>query len=132
MRRSNGESNSSLGALAPPLLLIAGLLLIGVSFIWPSSSTNGGGWTPKQAKQYQAASEKLHSLSHAALHPTSDTDLKAQRRELEQAQADYSVIRSQLDSAIAWPRRVAIAMRIVGILMGATGTYLLYSNRAAS
>jgi hypothetical protein len=132
MTDSNSDSSFSIGTLAPPLLLIAGFSLIGVSLIWPTNSTNGSGWTPAQAKQYQAASEKLHSLSHAALHPTAETDLRAKRQELEQAQEDYSVIRSQLDSAIAWPRTIAIAMRIGGILLGTIGAYLLYSQRAAS
>lgn len=118
--------------LAPPLVLILGCFLVAVSLIWHVSSTNHNGWSPEQAKQYQAASVKLHSLSHAAMHPTSDTDLKAQRKELEQAQEDYSAIRSQLDSAIAWPRQVAIAMRIVGILLGATGAYFVFSKRGSS
>jgi hypothetical protein len=132
MTDSNSERSSSIRTLVPPLVLILGCFLIAVSLIWPFSSTNHTGWSPEQAKQYQAASVKLHSLSHAAMHPTPDTDLKAQRKELEQAQEDYSAIRSQLDSAIAWPRQVAITMRIGGTLLGAIGAYLLFPKRATS
>ncbi len=64
--------------------------------------------------QYQAASLKLHSLSHAALHSTPEADRESQQMELKQADADYQAIRAQLDSATNRPKNIAFAMRIIG------------------
>src|SRR5262249_49585846 len=85
MTDSDRKSGSSIWTLISPLILILGFGLVTVSLFWPSSSMSRASWTPEQAKQYQSASVKLHSLTHVAAHPSKDADLQAQKKELEQA-----------------------------------------------
>ena len=64
---NNEPQHSSDWRTALAIALIAvGLLLVVASVIMPASAAGGTNWSPEQAKQYQAASVKLHSLSHTA------------------------------------------------------------------
>lgn len=113
----------------PALFFTGGIVLILLSFILPAKALSRSGWTQEQAKQYQAASLKLHNLSHASLHPTADANQAAQRKELEQADAEYKSIRAQLDAAINRPRNFAFTMRLMGGGLIAIGGAALYFGR---
>src|SRR3954464_7739875 len=80
------------------LCITGGIVILLTSLLWPNKSTSHSNWSLEQAKQYQAASVKLHSLSHASLHADPGTDPQTARKELQQAEDDYQAIRSQLDS----------------------------------
>jgi hypothetical protein len=109
------------------ILLGGGILVLVVSFFWPGQTISRAAWSDEQAKAYQTASVKLHSLSHettaAAANATAD---KALREKLDKAQAEYKAIRSQLDSAIDRPKYVTFAMRIAACLMAIVGLTLIY------
>lgn len=113
----------------PYILLSGGVALILFSFMLPARLLSQSNWTPEQAKQYQAASLKLHSLSHASLHSTPEADREAQQNQLKQADADYQAIRSQLDSATKRPKNIAFAMRILGAGLLIVGGITLYFTR---
>jgi hypothetical protein len=83
-------------------------------------------WSPEQAKEYQAASVKLHSLSQQTVAAAGSNSDKANREKLAQAETEYKAIRSQLDSAIDRPKYITYALRIVGSLLAITGLTLIY------
>ena len=113
----------------PATSLAGGILLILLSLFWPSGATSRANWSAEQAKQYQAASIKLHSLSHASVHPGTDVDPQAQRKELQQAEADYKAIRAELDSAIDRPKHLILAFRVAGVTLVAAGGLGMYYAR---
>jgi len=113
---------SSLAAI----LLAAGILLFLVSFFWPGQSMSRGAWSPEQAKAYEAASVKLHGLSQETVASAGSEKEKSLRAKVEQAEAEYKVLRSQLDSAIDRPKHVTLALRICGSLLAIAGLTLIY------
>jgi hypothetical protein len=100
-------------------------LLIAVSFVWPTDSIRRGAWSPEQAKQYQDASKKLHSLSHDMAHAHGDKEGDV-RKEFGLAKAEYDALRRDLDSAISRPSRWTWIMRFAGMLAAVFGGILLY------
>ena len=108
------------------LLLAGGLALVAWSFIWSNISTRSAAWSQEQAREYQATSIKLHGLSHKFAHESQRGNEASVRAELDAAQAEYDVLRGQLESAMAWPSRIALAVRIGGLLLVVTGGVSLY------
>ena len=120
---------AQLSSLAAGLLAL-GILLLAVSFFWPGQSVSRAAWSPEQAKAYQAASVKLHSLSQETVATAGSNNEKAIRAKLAQAEAEYKAIRSQLDSAIDRPKHITLALRIAGSLMAIAGLTLFYRRAA--
>jgi hypothetical protein len=121
------QATSELGrrkALAA-VLIAAGFVLIATSFILPSKGSQRAAWSTDQAKQYQAASSKLHSLSHEIA--TAKPDRQAAiRDDLHEARAEYASLRNDLDAALSRPRRSAWTLRIIGLISVAIGGVLLF------
>jgi hypothetical protein len=107
-------------------LLGVGILLLAVSFFWPSQSASRAAWSPEQAQAYQAASIKLHSLSQESVAAAGSNKDKTIREKLGQAEAEYKAIRSQLDSAIDRPKSITLALRIAGSLAAIVGLILIF------
>jgi hypothetical protein len=107
-------------------LLAGGILLLLVSFFWPGQSVSRAAWSSEQAKAYQAASVKLHSLSQETAATPGSNSNKTNRDKLAQAETEYKAIRSQLDSAIGRPKYITLALRIVGTMMAIAGLALIY------
>jgi hypothetical protein len=108
------------------LLVVAGCGLIAWSFVWPSLSTSAAGWSREEAREYQAASAKVHSLSHQHAHAAERGNEAAVRAELDKAQVKYEVLRGQLENAMGRPRRIAILLRIAGFALVGVGAAILY------
>src|SRR5829696_2962889 len=108
------------------ILLALGILLFVVSFIWPGRSASRAAWSNEQAKAYDAASIKLHSLSQETVAAAGANNEKALRSKVAQAEAEYKVLRSQLDSAIERPKYITLALRVFGTLMAVAGLTLIY------
>src|SRR5215211_3368504 len=70
-------------------LLAGGILLFALSFVWPGQSPSRAAWTTQQAKAYDAASIKLHSLSQETVATAGSNNAKALRAKVEQAEAEY-------------------------------------------
>ncbi len=119
----------SVRAAIPALLLIGGIALVLLSLVLPGRAIGRANWSQKQATQYQAASVKLHSLSHASVHPSPDADRQAMHQELQQAEADYKAIRAQLDSAIDGPKNFTRTIRAAGIVLVLAGGLGMYYVR---
>lgn len=120
------SSNTNRWLAIPTLLFSGGIALLLLSLMLPAKALSRSSWTPAKAKQYQAASLKLHSLSHASLHPTPDSDPKSQQKALEQADTEYKSIRAELDAATNRPKNIAFAMRLIGISLCLVGGVSLY------
>jgi hypothetical protein len=114
----------------PAVLLAGGILLLVVSFFWPGQSVSRAAWSPEQAKAYQEASVKLHSLSQETAASAGANNEKALREKLAKAEIDYKAIRTQLDSAIDRPKHITLALRICGSLLATIGLSMIY-NRAS-
>jgi hypothetical protein len=107
-------------------LIVAGVGLLLISFFWSGQAVSRASWSAEQAKEYQAASVKLHSLSQESVAASGSNNDKALREKLAQAETEYKAIRSQLDSAIDRPKYVTFALRILGLVMAIAGLALIY------
>jgi hypothetical protein len=101
------------------VLIVIGLATIAASFVLPAASSRRAAWSDEQAKQYQAASIKLHSLSHEAVHAeeSHDDESEAIQGELKKAQAEFDALRGDLESAMGRPKRLAWLLRVGGVLL---------------
>jgi hypothetical protein len=111
------------------LLVVAGLAIITVSFIWPGKAASRASWSDEQAQAYSAASAKLHGLSFETVGAAGSDKEKAFREKLDKAKAEYDVLHNQLESAINRPRHISTAMRILGALIAASGAILFFYKR---
>jgi hypothetical protein len=116
-------------AAVPLICVVAGVALILASILLPKRALNNGSWSQEQAQAYQAASVKLHSLSHSSLHPSPDDDPAAMHQELEQANKDYQAIRAQYDTALARPQKIVWILRGVGVALLVAGGFAAYCMR---
>jgi hypothetical protein len=108
------------------LLLLIGAGLIIWSFVKPSLSSARAAWSQEQADAYQESAIKLHSLAHQAIHAAGSAEERDVETQLEKAQAEYDVLRAQLDTARSRPNRIAWLVRIGGILLMAAGAGVLH------
>ena len=99
------------------ILVVGGLGLVALSFIWANVSTARSAWSQEQALEYQATSSKLHSLSHQFAQEAQRGNDQAIRAELEKTRAEYGELRAQLEGAMARPARIAFWLRIFGLLL---------------
>jgi predicted negative regulator of RcsB-dependent stress response len=109
-------------------LIAVGLLLVVASVVMPASATGGTYWSREQAKQYQAASVKLHSLSHTAANAAPEKQQQL-RKDLQDAEKEYALRRADLDAAIGRPHRVITILRVAGIALVAAGGVGAYLGR---
>ncbi len=107
------------------VLIVAGIGLIVLSVFCTGSAVSQANWSPEQAKQYQQASLKLHSLSHEP-NTTTDADRQSYHRELKQAESEYQAIRARLDSAIDGSETFLRSLRWLGAVLTAFGSFGLY------
>jgi cell division protein FtsL len=113
------------------LVVIVGLVLFAVSFVWPGSSTRSAAWSTEQAIEYQSASEDLKRLTLEYGKAAESPGAQQLREELQKKEKEYAELHSDLESAIARPRRLAIFLRVGAcliVLVGAAGFF--YSSRA--
>lgn len=110
-----------------PLTLVGcGIALIALSFVWPSQAASREHWSTEDAKAFQAASVKLHSLSHEATHTNGKEPDKATVDELHKAEAEFHVLRDELNSAIDRPKNIRTGLRIAGAFFMIAGGALIY------
>lgn len=126
MANNEQEKQPALQSSLAVGLLAGGILLLAISFFWPGQSVSRAAWSTEQAKAYQDASVKLHSLSQETVGTAGANSQKALREKLDKAEAEYKAIRSQLDSAIDRPKHITLALRIFGTLMAIAGLTLIY------
>lgn len=129
MMDSDSETSPDWRSVLATISISVGILLILLSLFWPTRGGGQSNWSPEQAKKYQAASVKLHSLAHSTAH-ASAAEQQASRKELEQAEAEYTEIRAGLDSAIDGPRRFSRVLRWTGVFLLAAGGLVIYRLRA--
>lgn len=49
-------------------LIIGGVVLVGLSLVWPSAARSASPWTPEEAKEHAQAGGKAHHLGHELIH----------------------------------------------------------------
>jgi hypothetical protein len=128
MTRREPADSPAWRSLIAIILLISGLGSIAWSFIALNVSTGRTAWSEEQAREYQAASSRLHSLSHQFAQQANRGN-ETVARQLKQAEADYDSLRGQLESAMARPQRIAILLRVAGLLLLVVGGACLYFGR---
>jgi hypothetical protein len=105
--------------------------MVALSFVWTRVSDAQGNWSNDQARKYQAASQKLHSLSHEYARQSRQGLDQQMRDNLDAAKSDYESLRGDLDAARARPANVAFGLRLAGVAMMAAGGLGLYRSRTA-
>lgn len=111
--------------------IVVGLLFVALSLWLPDKALTGRSWSPEQAKEYQAAALKLHTLSHTAIHAAPDKQQQL-RQQLQDAEKEYAAHRAELDTALARPHRTMITLRFAGIVLAAAGGIGTYVRRNAN
>jgi hypothetical protein len=114
------------------LLLMIGLMLIGLSFVWPTMASSQSAWPNEKAEAYQAASANVHRLSMQMAGRTPQDQTRAHHEELANAQTNYAALRTELDEARIRPARIATILRYSGILLAAGGAVWLFARRETS
>jgi hypothetical protein len=108
-------------AISALSMLMVGVLLVGLSLVWARFVTGRSAWSDQQAREFQAASTKLHSLSHDFAHKAEHGDTEAIRPDLDKAQAHFAELNAQLESARNRPARIATILRFTGLLLAVAG-----------
>jgi hypothetical protein len=109
-------------------LLLSGIALILVSFLWPSLPIGKPAWSEDQAKEYQSASATLHLLSHKYENELNHARNGALPTEFQQAKDKYEHLRQQLDEARQGPSRLATLLFCGGLLFSLVGAAIYYSS----
>jgi hypothetical protein len=121
MPNSEPRSSADRRTVAAITLLTAGIALLALSFAWTWWATGRSSWSDQQALKFQEASSRLHSLSHEYAHEAQHGDTDALRSQLAEAQARFGEMRAQLETAQNRPKRVAMMIRVAGLLMAVIG-----------
>jgi hypothetical protein len=129
MADDKAERMASRRHLVGPLLLLVGAAVLLLSLIWPQDAKKGAGWDDQKAAEYRAASLKLTGLAHQAIQNSGPKDDAAMHKKLDEAKAEYEVLRSELDAAIARPKNTRLAMRIVGALCVIAGAAVVMNKQ---
>jgi hypothetical protein len=107
-------------------LLLAGIALILVSFLWPSLPIGKPAWSEDQAKEYQSASATLHGLSHKYENELNHAKNGALPTEFQQAKDKYEHLHQQLNEARQGPSRLATLLFCGGILFSLVGAAIYF------
>jgi hypothetical protein len=114
-------------------LLGLGLVLVVLSWIWPSVVGPGIAWSDAQATEHAKASAHLHyQQGEVALHAVEHgrkPDLKA----IAEARERYEASQAKLQAAQRWRSGVALWLQWTGLLLAAVGLvgYFAVRRRAA-
>jgi hypothetical protein len=119
-------------AIVAVVLLVVGIGIVALSFVWPRVANSRANWSTDQARQFQAAAARLHSLSHQHAHQSRQSDPQKMNSELELAKTEYQLLEGQLEAARARPKNVAFGLRVAGVASMAAGALGLYRSRAIS
>jgi predicted PurR-regulated permease PerM len=107
-----------------------GVVLIGLSLVWPAVSSGRSQWSDEQAREYQSVSAELHGLSHQLAHEQEeggDVDTLAQK--LQQANSEFDRLHQQLETAQQSPLRIASVLRFLGFVLIVVGAIVHYRDR---
>jgi hypothetical protein len=113
----------------PILVSISGMMLIGLSFVWPRMFPAQAAWSDEKAEAYQAASADLHRLSMQTGAAAPENQTRAAQEQLADAEANYAALRTELEDARSRPARIAIILRYSGILFAVVGSIWTVASR---
>jgi hypothetical protein len=119
-------------AIVAAVLLVGGIGIVALSFVWTRVANPRANWSTDQARQFQAAAARLHSLSHQHAQQSQQGDRQKMNAELELAKSEYQLLEGHLDAARSRPKNVAFGLRLTGMALMAAGALGLYRSRAVS
>lgn len=106
-------------------LICFGLLLLGVSYMWPLLLPQEVVWSEEQALEKSNAAADLHRMSHEAGHVVSDStdeeEKKAAQEQLQKAQSRFDESKAALDRGRRFRDITAIVLRSCGIVFALMG-----------
>lgn len=121
--------NQKLGHIVV-LVIGCGMVLLVISWIWPSHALSKTAWSDEQAQAYANASHKFHQLSHQNLHSKQQRNRPTPfQAELAEAKTKYQQLRQQLDHARSRPKYFSWLASGLGILLVAGGCLLWMVTR---
>ena len=124
--------NQKLGHIVV-LVIGCGMVLLVISWIWPSHALSKTACSDEQAKAYANASHKFHQLSHQNIHlPKREDHSSPFQVELAKAKVNYQELRQQLDHARSRPKYFGWFTSGLGILLVGTGCLLCVTTRNAT
>jgi len=107
-------------------LLLAGLILIGLGWIWGSLVPSSAYWGPQEAEELIKAQADLHAKTHShGTHEHNDQEFAAARNRL-------ATIQHQLDSARNSRDRTGTYLAALGILLSLAGIALHFAAKQPS
>jgi hypothetical protein len=125
-----GEPSLPWRTIVAVVLLVGGIGMVALSFVWPRVADARANWSTEQARQFQAAAAMLHSLSHQHAQQLRQGDDREMRDKLEVAKREYESLHGQLEAARARPGNIAVGLRLAGVALMAAGGIGLYLSRA--
>lgn len=128
MSTNDADTQPRRVAAGPLVALSIGVVLILVSFLWPSISNGRGQWTTQQALEHQRASAELHQLSHKYDHELAEGNGDAVLDELQAARTEYERLDADLEAARNHPVHFAMVLRILGVLVAVAGGFIYYKD----
>ena len=104
------DSHEAAEAIRPALwatgLLAVGIIALALSLFWPGEVAGHGSWSLGQAKAYQDASIKLHSLSQQGVAAAGSEKEKSIRQNLAKAETEFKALKSDLAAGLYHPKRI--------------------------
>ena len=113
--------------LAPVIaavLLITGLALIALGWLWNSLVPSTAYWGPQQADEFVAAQADLHAKTHAQEGSRAD-----HAQEFAAARERFDKIRHELESARTARSRTGSILAGIGVLLALAGIVLYFSAK---
>ena len=109
-------------------MVCAGAVLLAASFFMSGRSLGRSSWTDDRALQYQDAAKTLHGLSDKLTHAARPEDAERVREELARVQAEYDVLRGQLDGARRRPSLISGILRWAGLAIVVLGGFAYFAQ----
>ena len=111
----------------------AGIVLLVLSYVWPSVSDGSGTWLPTDAERLQELERELHQLHYKlkaaeraqsvyAKEPVDGATLVEDRERFQQLEQEATSLKQKLTAARDSPNRVATLLRWSGVALAILGT----------
>ncbi len=113
-----------------PVLVVCGLVLLILAFLWPFLSEPESNWSMEEYQEYQDAVAEGHEVLHESEHARSDSSAEANQRD-EKARSRLERINKKLKEAREGPQNVIQALKWSGIalvLVGGIGMLMRQSS----
>lgn len=116
-------------------LLGLGVLLIGLSLVWPMLFDGSSRWTEEKADLWSKTKDRLHILSFA-VHAPPGADIPGRLGKPADIKAEYDRVKlaneelaAEFDAASNGPKRMAATLKWSGVAIAAVGAVGAFATR---